>query len=71
MSSPFEEIAAALRMKTPPEDVRDYLRSNVPADGWGLRDKGADADRVALLERVNATLDGHGIPPPSNTEKPR
>jgi hypothetical protein len=36
------------------EPVEDYLAANIPGNSWGLLDKGADADREAVLCRVRA-----------------
>jgi hypothetical protein len=38
------------------EAAGEYLQSNVPSDGWGMRDRGADADREAALKVVRAAI---------------
>lgn len=45
-----------LPIKTLLEDVAEYLHSNPPANGLGLLDKGADADRRDLLRRIAEML---------------
>lgn len=54
--SPMQRMARALEIKALLEDVSEYLHSNVPSDGWGILDRGADADRRALLVRVSGAL---------------
>lgn len=39
------------------EEVIEYLRSNVPGDGWGCLDKGADRERMVLIRKLNSVLD--------------
>ena len=46
----INELVAAL------EICSEWMDDNVPADSWGLRDKQADAHRVAALEIANAAL---------------
>jgi len=36
--------------------AEDYMDSNVPGDGWGLLDKGADDERMAALSKARAVL---------------
>ena len=37
--------------------AEEHLSTCVPSDGWGLRDKGADADRKEALAQVRAAID--------------
>lgn len=36
--------------------AEEYMTSNIPGDSWGLRDKGADADRERALAVMRTAI---------------
>ncbi len=48
--------ATSERYRKALEEAQEYMRSNIPANGWGLLDHGADADRMAVLVNIRAAL---------------